>query len=240
MNIDLKPRSFYIPRTTEVQQEGTGNIGLGILVSYFTILFYSVYTSYIKTNKIGSSLLNKGKKNFTLSETVEYSEKSVVIFFSLLYMGLGLYISQKKNLFQWDFGRIIIISSFVYLPVTFISITQITSKFSFHYIIAIILFLGGVLTSYYIYELYDNYFLDNDEGILNTLYVMFIICLVFGILLTLIFLYKFVLVSQKIKVAKNIRVLDWLLTDLLAFGEFLVMVIYGIIIYTFSLLPKLP
>lgn len=227
-----------IPKVEEDlhKNTSTSNLGIGLVISLYISIFFGMYTSHKTRKRIGSSVLSKGKKNFTLSQSFYDSEKYLSVFFLSIFLVLSLYVSYKKNLFHLKFDRIFIILSFIVIFTSYISIMYIGPGIPFHYIIALVVFGFGIAVANVGFTVYDKYYLDNEDNILNTYYQFMIVLYIFSAMLGVLFMYKYYVT----KYGKNFKMFDWLMTDLLAIGEYIYIAIVGILLYIFSTFPKLP
>lgn len=231
-----------IPKVLETKENtSTINMGIGYVLCYYSIYIYSLYTS-IRKKCIGSSVVTHGKKNFTLSQALYNSDPNIVVFLNLLYLFICIYISYKKNLFKLDINKIIIVLSFISIPLLYISLIYIKDTVPIHYLIALSIFLISVVSTYLIYTEYTKYYIDND-GILNAYYVLLCVYFIFGVFIVILFTYKFYLTVR----GKNTLIgnspsvkFNRFTTDLLGISEYSSTTIYGILIYMFITLPNLP
>lgn len=242
INLILK-QQYRIPKVVEDinKDTSTANLGIGLIVSYFAMIIYSFYTAYKRKGNIGSAVISKGKDNFTMSQAFYDSEKFISIFFNILYICIGIYICYRKNLFYIEYERIIIIISFIILPILYTLLLYIGPSNPIHYIIAITIFIYSSYTLYTIYNLYKKYYYDNEDYILNTYYQTLIIVYIFGTILSIIFTYYFfkLLLFPNIKLRSN-KILIRLLTDILAISEYIIIILIGVLIYIFTIFPSIP
>lgn len=241
----LKLKSQYnIPKVEEDTYTitNTSNLGIGILMSFYSMIVYSIYTAHKTKNNIGSAVITSGKKNFTLSQAFFDSEKSVSIFFNIMFAGIGIYMCYRKNLFVPKYKEIVIVSSFILIPILCTTLLYVGPSKPIHYILAIIMFLGSIYMFYLIHNIYKIYFYDNEEEILDTYYQFTVVAYIFGSLLTIIFIWYFLKLTlfPKFKLSVKNRVYQWLLTDILAISEYVMLGIIGILLYLFAIFPPIP
>ena len=77
----------------------TYGLGIAVTLLFLLVVLYSLITSASKTNKIGSAVLSKGKRYFTISQAVYYSSKPITFLTLIGFTALGLYMLYRKKLF---------------------------------------------------------------------------------------------------------------------------------------------
>jgi len=229
-----------IKSEAESDSSNTAGLGLAVTLSYFIIVFYSLFTSIQKTCskrcKIGSALLSKGTKSFTVSQAMFYSEKGVTFLSAILFGVLGTNMLVRKNFAQPEFKRIFCFNLFVMFPIIAIIFTFIGPNNPWHYPFVTMIFIGGTVTQLFILNLYEKYF--ENEPILDT-YKSLVYTMFFFVFILILSLIGSFILSKNAK-SKNIKTLSWLFDDILASSEYIHLILYGILIYIFSTFAALP
>jgi len=240
MTLTLKRsyKSYGIPVSSgsdKVDYSNTAGLGIAVVISYLLIIFYSLFTAWKRLGNIGSSVLSKGKNSFTISQSIYYSEKTVTVMMSILFGVLCVYMLYRKNFIQADFDRLIVVIPLLILPLIFIIFLYIGPNQSLHYPLAASIFIGGTIIQYFILELYNEYF-ENDQ-VLKTYQSLVMTMIIFAILITICLMFSFYTMHKpKMFHKKIVR----FLSDILALSEYVHLILYGILLYMFSTFAALP
>lgn len=247
--MELKPQyknqeiPGYIPGDiSEEDYSNTAGLGIAVTLSFIIIILYSVFTSHKATGKIGSAVLSKGKKYMTISQASYYSSKPITFLTTMLFACLGTYMLYRKNFFELEVERVIVIAFFILSPIVFMLFTFVGPNNILHFPLAGFVFIGGTITCYAIYSLYDKYFID-DQTLNNFKSLIIAMIIDMTIILLIIIFNLFILLNirkpkkEQVKVPKQII---WFFDDLLAFGEYIHISIYIVILYIFSGFVALP
>lgn len=227
---------YRIPNQTYTDYDNTAGLGIALVLSYFLIIFYSLFTSWKKTGKVGSTVLSEGKYAFTISQAIHKSEKGVTFLMCLLFAALGLYVLYRKNFMQPELARTLVVIAFVIMPTIFIIFTYVGPDQKLHYPLAASIFIGGTIIQFLILNLYEKYF--ENEDVLETYNSLINTMVIFAILLTFILMFSLYIMTLKPKSVP--KQLSWLLSDVLAISEYIHLIIYGILIFMFSTFAALP
>ena len=147
---------------------------------------------------------------------------------------LGVLMLYRKNFAQLDYRMLFCFTIFTCLPLVFIIFTFIGPKNPWHYVLALIIFIGGTIVQYLIINLYEDCFKDNHilnvySSIVDTM-VFFVGIMIFTISISFI-------VG---KISKKYRPISLLMGDTMAIAEFVHLTLYGILLYMFSTFVALP
>ena len=244
MKLKAQDKPGNIPDGQESDFSNTAGLGIAVTISFLLVVIYSMVTSSNRTKKIGSAVLSKGKKYFTISQAVYYSSKPVTFITLIIFAILGMYMFYRKNFFELEFLRIFILIIYVAIPFVFMAFTYIGPDQLLHYPIAGSIFFGGTLTWLAVYLLYDKYFIDDKEleNFKSVVYTMAI--LLFFLILILIF-NLFTIYNNRLPKNKKTKIpkqIIWFSNDLLAIGEYVHLGLYAYMLYklsTYVALPKL-
>lgn len=193
----FKSRLQQFPSQTEIREDKehaklTQGLGIGTTISYFLFFFY-IYGSALYKDKI--SILNPTtKKNFTVSETFENTERIGSTIFLLLLGSLYFTLLVEQGFATRNSSNLeisVVFTNFVFIAVMLLLFlvgpTGSMVKMGGHALLTIVIMVFCVYNSYMIpiiyKEIYSSELLDNMEYMSYTMIaLMFSIIIIYSIL----------------------------------------------------------